>query len=138
MTELDEAADISRDGAGSTGIDPIHFPERVGEFDHDRIVAAVREILIGIGEDPDRDGLRETPERVAGRTPKCTAACGRIRRRSWPPSSTSATTSWSWSRTSKSGAPANTTSCHSPGSPTSATSPTEREDHRAQQAGSPG
>ena len=37
----------------------------VGEFDHDRIVAAVREILIGIGEDPDRDGLRDTPERVA-------------------------------------------------------------------------
>ncbi len=34
-------------------------------FDHDRIVAAVREILIGIGEDPDREGLRETPERVA-------------------------------------------------------------------------
>ncbi len=34
-------------------------------FDHDRIAAAVREILIGIGEDPDREGLRETPERVA-------------------------------------------------------------------------
>ena len=36
-----------------------------GEFDHDRIVAAVREILIGIGEDPNRDGLQKTPERVA-------------------------------------------------------------------------
>ena len=34
-------------------------------FDHPRVVAAVREILIGIGEDPDRDGLRDTPERVA-------------------------------------------------------------------------
>lgn len=34
-------------------------------FDHDRIAAAVREILIGIGEDPDRDGLKETPDRVA-------------------------------------------------------------------------
>ena len=66
MTELDEAAAISRDGGDSMrGIDPIHFPQRVGEFDHDRIVAAVREILIGIGEDPDRQGLRETPERVA-------------------------------------------------------------------------
>jgi len=46
-------------------IDPIHFPRQVGKFDHERIVAAVREILIGIGEDPDRDGLRATPERVA-------------------------------------------------------------------------
>jgi GTP cyclohydrolase I len=34
-------------------------------FDHDRIAAAVREILIGIGEDPDREGLKETPDRVA-------------------------------------------------------------------------
>ena len=30
-----------------------------------RAAAAVREILIAIGEDPDRDGLKETPERVA-------------------------------------------------------------------------
>lgn len=34
-------------------------------FDHDRVVAAVREILVGIGEDPDREGLQKTPERVA-------------------------------------------------------------------------
>ncbi|MGC3954583.1 MAG: GTP cyclohydrolase I FolE [Propionicimonas sp.] len=34
-------------------------------IDHDRVAAAVREILIGIGEDPDRDGLRDTPGRVA-------------------------------------------------------------------------
>ena len=40
-------------------------PVAAGEFDHDRIVAAVREILIGIGEDPNRDGLKKTPERVA-------------------------------------------------------------------------
>ena len=40
-------------------------PVAVGEFDYDRIVAAVREILIGIGEDPNRDGLQKTPERVA-------------------------------------------------------------------------
>lgn len=33
--------------------------------DHERIAAAVREILIGVGEDPDREGLRETPARVA-------------------------------------------------------------------------
>jgi GTP cyclohydrolase IA len=30
-----------------------------------RIEAAVREILIAIGENPDRDGLRDTPSRVA-------------------------------------------------------------------------
>ena len=34
-------------------------------IDLDRIARAVREILIAVGEDPDRDGLRRTPERVA-------------------------------------------------------------------------
>ena len=34
-------------------------------MDHARIEAAVREILIAVGEDPDREGLRETPARVA-------------------------------------------------------------------------
>jgi GTP cyclohydrolase I len=34
-------------------------------IDTTRIAAAVREILIAIGEDPDRDGLRLTPHRVA-------------------------------------------------------------------------
>jgi GTP cyclohydrolase I len=33
--------------------------------DQKRIRAAVREILLAVGEDPDREGLRETPERVA-------------------------------------------------------------------------
>jgi GTP cyclohydrolase I len=35
------------------------------EVDRERIEKAVREILIGIGEDPDREGLLGTPERVA-------------------------------------------------------------------------
>jgi GTP cyclohydrolase IA len=35
------------------------------KMDLPRIAAAVREILIAIGEDPEREGLRETPERVA-------------------------------------------------------------------------
>ena len=34
-------------------------------IDTARIRAAVREIIIGVGEDPDREGLRETPRRVA-------------------------------------------------------------------------
>jgi GTP cyclohydrolase IA len=34
--------------------------------DRERIAALVRELLEAIGEDPDRPGLKQTPERVAG------------------------------------------------------------------------
>ncbi|WP_409483861.1 GTP cyclohydrolase I FolE [Arsenicicoccus dermatophilus] len=34
-------------------------------IDHARVEAAVREILLAVGEDPDRDGLQDTPARVA-------------------------------------------------------------------------
>jgi GTP cyclohydrolase I len=34
-------------------------------FDHARAEAAVRELLLACGENPDREGLRETPARVA-------------------------------------------------------------------------
>jgi GTP cyclohydrolase I len=34
-------------------------------FDQDRAEKAVRELLLACGEDPDRDGLQETPARVA-------------------------------------------------------------------------
>ena len=37
----------------------------VGPFDHARVEAAVRELLVAIGEDPSREGLRETPARFA-------------------------------------------------------------------------
>ncbi len=40
-------------------------PADVPDFDHERAAAAVRELLFAIGEDPDREGLRETPARVA-------------------------------------------------------------------------
>jgi GTP cyclohydrolase I len=33
--------------------------------DLDRLATAMREVLIAIGEDPERDGLRDTPARVA-------------------------------------------------------------------------
>ncbi|MFT4126291.1 MAG: GTP cyclohydrolase I FolE [Gordonia sp. (in: high G+C Gram-positive bacteria)] len=36
-----------------------------GVFDQERAEAAVRELLIAVGEDPDREGLRRTPTRVA-------------------------------------------------------------------------
>src|SRR5688572_25669255 len=41
-------------------IEPMQSP-----VDLKRIAVAVREILLALGEDPDRDGLRETPDRVA-------------------------------------------------------------------------
>jgi GTP cyclohydrolase I len=35
------------------------------EFDQERAEAAIRELLLAVGEDPDRQGLKETPARVA-------------------------------------------------------------------------
>ena len=35
------------------------------EYDHERAERAVKELLIAIGEDPEREGLKETPARVA-------------------------------------------------------------------------
>jgi GTP cyclohydrolase I len=46
---------------GLTG--PGGFPPP--EFDHARAEAAVRELLLAVGEDPDREGLKATPGRVA-------------------------------------------------------------------------
>lgn len=40
-------------------------PVRIGKRDPEKIKQAIRLLLEGIGEDPDRDGLRETPDRVA-------------------------------------------------------------------------
>ena len=39
--------------------------EATGNFDQERAEAAVRELLFAVGEDPDREGLRDTPARVA-------------------------------------------------------------------------
>jgi GTP cyclohydrolase I len=48
-------------------VDPITQEPRedVPAFDHVRAEAAVRELLIAVGEDPDREGLQQTPARVA-------------------------------------------------------------------------
>lgn len=36
-----------------------------GPYDQERAEKAVRELLLALGEDPDREGLKETPARVA-------------------------------------------------------------------------
>ncbi len=56
------------DGQGSEGAfarDDSLVAAVTGKIDHARIERAVREILLAVGEDPDREGLRETPARVA-------------------------------------------------------------------------
>ena len=40
-------------------------PDQLPPFDQERAEAAVRELLIAVGEDPEREGLLETPARVA-------------------------------------------------------------------------
>src|SRR3974390_884095 len=53
---------------GADSLDDSEDGRDLGEparIDQERITAAVREILIAVGEDPDREGLAETPERVA-------------------------------------------------------------------------
>jgi GTP cyclohydrolase IA len=45
--------------------DEFHDAKPTENIDRPRIERAVREILIAVGEDPDREGLRETPARVA-------------------------------------------------------------------------
>jgi GTP cyclohydrolase IA len=54
----------SHDGPGGPNDTPAD--DRFEAIDLPRIEAAVREILAAIGEDPTRDGLIETPRRVAG------------------------------------------------------------------------
>jgi GTP cyclohydrolase I len=52
-------------GCGGSAADDGAGPPPGGGVDMPRIEAAVREILAAVGEDPDREGLLETPARVA-------------------------------------------------------------------------
>lgn len=45
-------------------VTPTRLPTAPTGIDQARVRAAVRELLLAIGEDPDRDGLRDTPGRV--------------------------------------------------------------------------
>ena len=59
---------MSTETGERAGIDPIALPKEppaIGPFDQERAERAVRELLLAIGEDPDRDGLLDTPARVA-------------------------------------------------------------------------
>ena len=56
MSHLTRTETAPRRAAASRNGSPVDQP---------RIEAAVREILLAVGEDPDREGLRETPARVA-------------------------------------------------------------------------
>ena len=58
---MQEKTRISPTADPLADVDPLQRPR----FDEKRIENAVREIIIGIGEDPDRDGLLDTPKRVA-------------------------------------------------------------------------
>jgi GTP cyclohydrolase I len=48
-------------------VDRITLPEQrvLPPYDFDRAERAVRELLLAVGEDPDREGLKDTPARVA-------------------------------------------------------------------------
>jgi GTP cyclohydrolase I len=56
------AARSKRDGGR---VNDEHLGELSAAVDLARAEAAVRELLIAMGEDPDREGLKRTPERVA-------------------------------------------------------------------------
>lgn len=58
---MNEKTRISPTADPLADIDPA---QRQG-FDQKKIENAIREIIIAIGEDPDRDGLQDTPARVA-------------------------------------------------------------------------
>lgn len=60
LTDPDDDADCAHGGNASSA--PTVPPRTV---DLPRIERAVREILAGVGEDPDREGLLDTPGRVA-------------------------------------------------------------------------
>jgi GTP cyclohydrolase I len=61
-TEPTIEATSALDGPTGNGLGPVDKP---------RIEAAVREILLAIGEDPERDGIVDTPGRVARMYEEC-------------------------------------------------------------------
>lgn len=64
QTSPDVMNDHAMNDEAMNGGDASEMPT-LAPVDHPRIAAAVREILLAVGEDPDRDGLADTPARVA-------------------------------------------------------------------------
>jgi GTP cyclohydrolase IA len=60
----EDASTARGDGAALAGTTATPAPVASG-VDLERLAAAVREILIAVGENPDREGLQATPARVA-------------------------------------------------------------------------
>ena len=58
MTEIVDGS-LANEGGPDIG------PTKTALIDQPRIQRAVRELLLAVGEDPDREGLRDTPSRVA-------------------------------------------------------------------------
>src|SRR4051794_39155787 len=68
MSKLSPVEIVPRNGgecAGDEDLDPRPATADPARVDLARIRRAVREILLAVGEDPDREGLQETPDRVA-------------------------------------------------------------------------
>src|SRR5215475_11621625 len=66
MTDICEVRPVSKNSrASELRLRRNGTPKVDGDVDFERIRAAVREILAAVGEDPEREGLRETPDRVA-------------------------------------------------------------------------
>ncbi|MCS6849760.1 MAG: GTP cyclohydrolase I FolE [Gemmataceae bacterium] len=62
---LNEAVRISEARSRARRCGEDSSPRAAEGIDHERIRAAVRELLLAVGEDPEREGLRDTPDRVA-------------------------------------------------------------------------
>ncbi len=67
MSTIDGPLDSDDPDLAGGGVDPDGSAEGAAarRFDHGRAQAAIRELLLAAGEDPDREGLQETPARVA-------------------------------------------------------------------------
>ena len=122
----------SRRGSASRRRSTRSSPRRPDAVDRAKIEESVRLYLEGIGEDPQRPGLIDTPRRVADMYEEIYFGLdGRPCVSCWWRCPATSTRRWCWSRTSPSTRSASTTCCRSPAGPTSPTS-------RARPAASPG